>query len=212
MAGTLYDILRIRTDATQEEVANAFQKALQRFKSMPAEVSANEVKFARMAFDILSVPDKRRDYDEKQKLEDALITASKLDTSPKPRDVKGGSRSEGAMGNSERVRAVRTAMPSSRNAASYLEFLRDNTNYPYLRKWNKISSVVEALALGIAGIYALALIINPKDYSPERLMGVGILLVSVLAYFALRGAHEIVNAIVDVADSTVSNNAANSKD
>lgn len=107
-----------------------------------------------------------------------------------------------------RRRLEANSLPQSTSA--YLDYLRGNTSYPFLRNWNTISTVLEAIVLGIAAIYALALIINPAYASNERLTGFAILGGSVIAYVALRGAHELIKAIVDVADSTVTFHAANS--
>ncbi len=75
MARNLYDILRVRTDATRDEIAEGLHRVLEKHVRRTDEDSVNEVKFARIAYETLSDSDRRRTYDEKLERGNPAISA-----------------------------------------------------------------------------------------------------------------------------------------
>ncbi len=65
MPMNLYDILRVRTDATSDEIGEGFSRLLEKYAGKTDEDSVNAIKFARMAFETLSDEQQRLMYDQK---------------------------------------------------------------------------------------------------------------------------------------------------
>jgi curved DNA-binding protein CbpA len=65
MALSFYDILRVRTDATLDEIKDGFDRLNERYEGKTDEDSINAVKFGKMAYETLANELQRRMYDQR---------------------------------------------------------------------------------------------------------------------------------------------------